>query len=228
MTNVDVAPAVAPGAGSAPAPRRRVRVSWLAGAVGAAVVAAALVLWALGQVGDRTDVVMVVESVQAGDPIPASALSSTGVAVDSDATQLFVATQIEELVGRTAAVSLSPGDLLGPSLIRPTSAVPDGWLEVGAVLRAGDYPPTVQTGDTMLAVPVGASAQDVIDPETGGLSGPGEIEVLVVGFERSGDFDQLTVLAVPPGDASRVGVCQILCVSGRDGVHRMWSAIRSP
>jgi hypothetical protein len=23
-------------------------------------------------------------------------------------------------------------------------------------------------------------------------------------------------------------VCQILCVTGRDGVHRMWSAIRSP
>jgi hypothetical protein len=23
-------------------------------------------------------------------------------------------------------------------------------------------------------------------------------------------------------------VCQILCVTGRDGVHQMWSAIRSP
>ena len=51
------------------------KVSWLAGAVGAAVVAAALVLWALGQVGDRTDVVIVVEPVAAGDAIPASALN---------------------------------------------------------------------------------------------------------------------------------------------------------
>ncbi len=29
-------------------------------------------------------------------------------------------------------------------------------------------------------------------------------------------------------EAAQVRVCQILCVTGRDGVHQMWSAIRSP
>lgn len=33
---------------------------------------------------------------------------------------------------------------------------------------------------------------------------------------------------VSPDEEVRARVCQILCVSGRDGVHRMWSAIRSP
>ena len=149
-------------------------------------------LWALGQVGDRTDVVVVVEPVAAGDAIPASALSTTGVAVDSDATQLFAAEQLEGLVGLTAAVSLSPGDLLSPGLIRPTSVVPDGWVEVGALVRAERYPATTQTGDTLWAVPTG----DVVDAE--------RVEVLLVGFERNADRDLLTVLAVEAGAADRV------------------------
>lgn len=193
MTSVDVSAQPARSA-SAPGPVRRVKVSWLAAAVGAAVVAAVLVLWALGQVGDRRDVVMVVEAVPAGEAIPASALSSTGIAVDSDAPQLFGADQIDDLVGRTAAVALAPGDLVGPSMIRATSTVPDGWVEVGALLRATHYPATLQTGDTMWAVPTG----DAADGEAG------RVEVLVVGFERSSDRDQLTVLAVEAAQADQV------------------------
>jgi hypothetical protein len=194
VTNVDVS-ALGTKPVTAPGPVRRVKVSWLAAAVGAAVVAAVLVLWALGQVGDRRDVVMVVEAVPAGETIPASALSSTGVAIDSDATQLFGADQIGDLVGRTAAVSLAPGDLVGPSMIRATSAVPDGWVEVGAVLRATHYPATVQTGDTLWAVPTGDAA---IEGDVG------RVEVLVVGYERSSDRNQLTVLAVDASEADLV------------------------
>ena len=120
---------------------------WLAAAAGLAVLVAALVLWGFGRAAARREVVMIVAPVEAGDPITDAALGSTMVAIDSSSTQLFSASQRAELAGKIAAIDLAPGDLLGPSLISTGPSVPDGWLEIGGLLRAGRYPVSLSVGD---------------------------------------------------------------------------------
>ena len=193
MVTTDVAAPVSsvrrPG-GRVPGPSRRVRLPWLAGAVGLTVLVAALVLWGLGRVADRREVVMVTAPVAAGDPIPASALGSTQIAVDSASTQLFSVSQRDELVGRIAAVDLAPGDLMGPSMVSVLAKVPDGWSEIGGLLKAGRFPVSLGVGDRLTAVPV-----------EGGDPG---VEVVVVESSVGEDRALSVVLAAPPDAATRV------------------------
>lgn len=173
-----------------PGPARRVRLPWLAAAVGAALVAAALVLWGFGRASERREVVVVNAAVAEGQPIPAEALGTTFVAIDSSATRLFSASQRDDLVGRVAAADLAPGDLLGPSLIAVAPVVPDGWQEVGGLLRVGRYPGSLTVGDRLRAVPLeGAEAP---------------VEVLVAASSVGDDRALTLVLAVPAESAATV------------------------
>jgi len=168
-----------------------VRLPWLAAAAGLAVLVAALVLWGFGRAAERREVVMVVAPVEAGEPITDAALGSTMVAIDSSSTQLFSASQRAELVGKIAAIDLAPGDLLGPSLISTGPSVPDGWLEIGGLLRAGRYPVSLSVGDQLLAIPVeGADATPVA--------------VLVVESSVGDDRALMVVLAAAPESAAQV------------------------
>ena len=176
--------------GRAPGPSRRVRLPWLAAAVGLTVLVAALVLWGLGRVADRREVVMVAAPVAAGDPIPASALGSTQIAVDSASTQLFSVSQRDELVGRIAVVDLAPGDLMGPSMVSVLAKVPDGWSEIGGLLKAGRFPASLGVGDRLMAVPLEGAE-------------PG-VEVVVVESSVGDDRALSVVLAAPPESATSV------------------------
>ena len=170
-------------------PTSRVRMPWLAAAVGAALVAAALVLWGLGRVADRREVVVMRAPVAAGDPIPAEALGTSMVAVDGP-TQLFSGGQRDELIGRVAASDLAPGDLVGPSAISAGSPIPEGWVEVGGLLPAGWYPSSITVGDDMLAV-----------PKEGDPTG---VQVLVVEASVGDDRAALVVVAAPADQAGVV------------------------
>lgn len=143
MTATETTPLAGRRSGQPRGPSRRVRLPWLAAAAGLAVLVAALVLWGFGRAAERREVVMVVAPVEAGDPITGAALGSTMAAIDSSSTQLFSASQRAELVGKIAAIDLAPGDLLGPSLISTGPSVPDGWLEIGGLLR-GPVPGLVE------------------------------------------------------------------------------------
>jgi hypothetical protein len=176
--------------GRVPGPSRRVRLPWLAAAVGLTVLVTALVLWGLGRVADRREVVMVTSPVAEGDPIPAAALGSTQIAVDSASTQLFSAGQRGELVGRIAAVDLAAGDLVGPSMISVLAQVPDGWSEIGGLLKAGRFPVSLSVGDRLVAVPLEGTDQGV--------------EVMVVESSVGDDRALTAVLAAPPDSATRV------------------------
>src|SRR3954464_6836993 len=65
-------------------PRRPVRVPYLVAAAALALATAVLVLWGFSRAADRTEVLVVRAPVAAGTPIPASALSTTMVGVDSE------------------------------------------------------------------------------------------------------------------------------------------------
>jgi hypothetical protein len=161
----------------------------LAGAVGAALVAAALVLWGLGRVADRREVVVVRAPVAAGAPIPVEALGTTLVAVDSP-TQLFSAAQLDDLVGKVASTDLRVGDLLGPSMLTAGASVPEGWEEVGALLPAGSFPVSIRIGDRMRAF-----------PGEGDLAG---VEVLVMEVSIGDDRAAQVVVAVPSVSAGQI------------------------
>jgi hypothetical protein len=167
-----------------------VHLPWLAAAVGAALVAAALVLWGFGRAGDRREVVVVTAPVAEGDPIPVDALGTTLVAVDSSATQLYSGGQRDGLVGKVAAVDLAPGDLLGPSMIASASVVPDGWQEVGGLVKVGRYPGSLSVGDRLRAVPLeGAEAA---------------VDVVVIESSVGDDRALTAVLAAPAESAATV------------------------
>ena len=191
MTATETTPLASRRSGQPRGPSRRVRLPWLAAAAGLAVLVAALVLWGFGRAAERREVVMIVAPVEAGDPITDAALGSTMAAIDSSSTQLFSASQRAELVGKIAAIDLAPGDLLGPSLISTGPSVPDGWLEIGGLLRAGRYPVSLSVGDQLLALPV--EGADVTP-----------VAVLVVESSVGDDRALMVVLAAAPESAAQV------------------------
>ena len=191
MTATETTPLASRRSGQPRGPSRRVRLPWLAAAAGLAVLVAALVLWGFGRAAERREVVMIVAPVELGDPITDAALGSTMVAIDSSSTRLFSASQRADLVGKIAAVDLAPGDLLGPSLISTGPSVPDGWLEIGGLLRAGRYPVSLSVGDQLLAIPV--EGADVTP-----------VSVLVVESSVGDDRALMVVLAAAPESAAQV------------------------
>src|SRR3954447_14368618 len=163
----------------APDPRRSVRVPYLIGAAALALATALLVLWGFSRAADRTEVLVVRAPVAAGTPIPASALSTTMVGVDTGVGRLYPAGT--DLSGVVAATDLKPGDLLSASMVEAAPALPAGWREVGAVVRRGRFPTTLRAGDHMVAVAV---------------DGPGEVAVVMVSSSASEDGSVSVVLGV--------------------------------
>ena len=172
-----------------PGPARRVRVPWLAAAVGAALLTAAIVLWGFGRAADRREVLMVAEAIGRGETIEPTDLTTSFVAVDTP-TQLYSAEQREQIVGSIAATDLAPGDLVGPSTVTSGEKLPGGWQDIGGLLRAGNYPSSIAIGDRMLALPQEGE--------------PLGVEVLVVDVSIGDDRAALVVLAAPPTDSGRV------------------------
>jgi hypothetical protein len=168
-------------------PRRAVRLPFLTAAVGMVLAATVLVVWGFSKAADRTEVLMVTAEVEAGTPIPAAALSTTMVGVDEGAGRFYPAgTDLSAVV---AATDLAPGDLLTPSLVMSAPELPEGWREVGAVVRPGRFPATVEVGDELVAVPIDT---------------PGEVSVTVVSSSVGEDGSLSVVLASPGADAGQV------------------------
>ena len=187
MTDVTLSSPSVGGDERSAGPRRSVRVPYLIGAAALALATAVLVLWGFSRAADRTGVIVVRTPVAAGTPIPASALSTTMVGVDTGVGRLYPAGT--DLSGVVAATDLEPGDLLSASMVETAPALPDGWREVGAVVRRGRYPTTLQVGDDMLAVPA---------------DGSGELPVVVVSSSVGDDGAMSVVLGVDAADATVV------------------------
>ncbi len=169
-------------------PRSRVRVPLLAAGLGLVLASTVLIVWGFSRAADRAEVLVIVQDVEAGQPIPPSALSTTTVGVDAGVGQFYPAGT--DLSGAVAAVDLSPGDLLTPAVLTAAPTVPEGSMEVGAVVRAGRFPTTVTVGDEMVAVPTDGSG--------------GEVRVIVVEASTGDDGALSTVIATPGADATRV------------------------
>lgn len=119
-----------------------------------------LMVWIWGTVaavmsaGERTDVLAVSSEVGRYEPLERSDLEVVRIGVDDDA-QAVKASQLDELVGRVAAVDLVAGSLLAPGQLvdEGERVVGPGEALVGAQLKPGEFPPEgAKAGSAVLVV----------------------------------------------------------------------------
>ncbi|MGH9181131.1 MAG: SAF domain-containing protein [Acidimicrobiales bacterium] len=84
------------------------------------------------------------------------------------------ASRRSEMVGRRTAVALLPGSLLNEAQFANRQELEPGHVVAAVALKAGQYPPEMATGDQVLIVAIGASADGVIAPSSAGGTVLGE------------------------------------------------------
>lgn len=131
--------------------RRKVRLPWAVG--GGLTVVATTVAFSTGAglLSEKTPVLVVTEPLSAGQVITAEALRAIPVAADPGVATID-ASQESKVLGRTTAVPLSPGALLGPSDLGKASFPPAGQAELAVALGPGSYPLDLAAGDRVQVV----------------------------------------------------------------------------
>jgi hypothetical protein len=131
-----------------PLPTRERRPGYIALAVALIVGFAAVGAYLYTQAGAKTPVVIVVQNVPVGHQIQRSDLST--VAVSGDITAI-AGSNLDSVVGKTAAVTLLPHTLLQRAMVADTSQLPAGQVLVGVAAAPGQIPAD--------GLPVGASVE---------------------------------------------------------------------
>ena len=153
--------------------RSKVHTQWLALGAALVVLSGVLVAWGLSQAADRVQVVQVAREVKAGHVLDAADLTVAGVAYDGAVHGLVPAASLQALVGRVAAIDLTPGALVQVGMWSNVAALGAHEQRVGAVLAAGRYPSGLARGDVAVAAPIDVSATmapvdvRVLDAEVG-------------------------------------------------------------
>ncbi len=180
--------------------RNRTRI--IAGAL--IIVVSALVTGLLyANIGGRHAVVAIARRVAAGQVIQDADLRET-LAGTITGVRTTAWSARSTVVGKTAAVNLLPGSLLNPEQIATGPVVDPAAAIVGAVLKLGQFPANLRTGDKVLAI--------ILPPEAASVTGQADITapiaVTVAAVEKLLDSGGgLSVsLAVPPGDAAGLAV----------------------
>lgn len=101
--------------------------------------------------GARVAVLVINKPIPAGATINASDLKTVRIANDNDIRPI-AATNMDKVVGRSAAVTLLPGTLLVDSQIQTSSGLTSNEAQVGVSLKAGQYPPGLAVGSTVRVV----------------------------------------------------------------------------
>jgi hypothetical protein len=145
---------------------------------------------------DRHPVLVVSRAVAAGQVLQSADVRDEMVAVGPGVNTIPAADRTR-VVGRTAAVALSPGGLLNNGQLTDGHQVDSSLAVLGASLKEGQYPSGLRSGDRVLAY--------VIPPDSasGESSIPKPIDATVVKVEQGVDSSGSIVVsvAVAPGDA---------------------------
>lgn len=112
---------------------------------------------------ERSPVLAVTRPVAAGAVITAADLKEVGISADPG-LQPIPAGERAKIVGRTAAVALSPGMLLTTAQLASGPAVEAGRAVVGVALKPGQFPPELRIGDPV-AVVLAAAAGDPVSAD---------------------------------------------------------------
>jgi hypothetical protein len=178
------------------APKSRIRLPWLLVAATAFLLATVSVLWALGRVADRKEVLVVREPVSVGQPITDDVLGTAQVALDDGYGRVYEASQRSIVVGAIASIDLEPGDFLGPTVLNRQPITVAGERLVGVKLPQGKYPTDLRQGDQAVAVATFVPESDEKDT----------VPARIVDVTISETFEAILTLAVNEADAPRVAV----------------------
>ncbi|MEU3795948.1 SAF domain-containing protein [Streptomyces fructofermentans] len=132
----------------------------------------------LFEVGDRTQVVTVVRDVQVGQVLTEQDLGKASMALDP-AVKAVRADNLDQVVGKRAAVELRPGSLLAPSQVTKDSLVKPGEQLVPIGLEPKQIPATALVPGQKVQL-VHVPAQGATDTGKASEAAPESIEGRVV------------------------------------------------
>ncbi|MEU7031468.1 SAF domain-containing protein [Streptomyces sp. NPDC046275] len=149
--------------------------------------------------GERTPVLAVAQSVQAGDVIKDSDLIEAQVQLDP-ALKPVPAADRDKVVGKRAAVALTPGSMLTQGQVTTRTLVKPGERLVGIGLKAAQMPATrLSPGDKVLVVATPADGQTTPAGKDGDRPEPQQIaaRIVRVGEKQASTGDTVVDVAVP-------------------------------
>ncbi|MET9955994.1 SAF domain-containing protein [Streptomyces sp. NPDC006339] len=147
--------------------------------------------------GERTPVLAVARSVQAGDVIKDADLIEAQVQLDP-ALKPVPAADRDKIVGKRAAVALTPGSMLTQGQVTTRTLVKPGERLVGIGLKAAQMPATrLSPGDKVLVVATPADGQTT--PAGKDDAEPRQIaaRIVRVGEKQASTGDTVVDVAVP-------------------------------
>lgn len=188
-------------------PSRR-RVSYLVTGALLIVVCALAGVLLVSQLGHRQQVLAVAKPVAAGQVLASSDLTIVGVAADGR-LDVLLDSEAAGVVGRVAAVPLSPGQLLARSSVGASPSPPSGRGVVAIAAKPGQAPPSVAAGARVAVLQASGERAGPATPARGGgwegivLDVRADTSVTIVSVEMA-DGDARAVAALPPGAVSVV------------------------
>jgi hypothetical protein len=144
------------------------------------------------QAGNRVGVIEVTQRVSQGQQITDADISEVMVAQDKTIDYVMWS-QRGQLSQYTAQIGLVPGTLLIGQMLTTAPASNGDTMTIAVTLKAGQYPPSLNVGDTVSAFYVGA-------PQSSGSGGSSD-------SSGSADVTQLlslsvTIISLPSTDSS--------------------------
>jgi hypothetical protein len=185
-----------------PSRSRPRRLGEWAGSIAFVIVIAVALLVVFENKGNTTEVLVVKSAVAAGQPVTAADLKSEQIAGVSGALPVA---DLSRIVGQTAAVALTPGEVLIASMVTDEQVPAPGERLVGLKLDSTRAPGGLTSGDVVqvLVVPLSGGAGS-----TAGLDHPevlaGAARVYEVTGSVAGDGSIEVSLLVPGSVATRV------------------------
>lgn len=197
---------------------RRRRFSSKAGALITALVliGAALTAWGYFTASDRTEVLIVAADVPLGSAIDEADLDRIFIGT-AGGLEAVPATETDDIVGRFAAVALSPGMLLAPAHVAEAPLVGDGQQQIALPMSAEELPAAHLEAGWVVAI------VDVTEPGPAGLGDaeaplepPTTWEAIVIDtaeYTTTASSAVTVYLAVDAGEAAA-----IVALAARDDV----------
>lgn len=154
-------------------------------------ISAILAVLVYGNLGDRRAVLAASAEIRPGQMIEESDVKVVRVAADPDVATV-PASRRADIVGKRAAVGLTPGSLLAPESVTAGPGIPAGSTIIGAVVKPGQYPIGLREGDEIVVLVVSEGSENSSGVEA----------VIVSVSSRSGPEGTAIALAVPSANAS--------------------------
>lgn len=198
---------------------RRRRFSSKGGALITALVlvGAALAAWGYFTANERTEVLIVAADVPLGSAIDEGDLDTVLIGT-AGGLEAVPASETDDIVGRFAAVALSPGMLLAPAHVAEAPLVGDGQQQIALPMSAEELPAAHLEAGWVVAI------VDVTEPDPAGIGGDAETslappttwEAVVIDtaeYSTTASSAVTVYLAVDAGEAAA-----IVALAARDDV----------